>query len=88
VGRRTPRGVDPQHPQGDRAFLSYYQDGLRVLRLFPDRAPEQIGYYNTWSPRDPDSGSDVYEGAIGIDRVDRTVYLTDTLRGLIVFDAP
>jgi hypothetical protein len=68
----------------DKAYVAWYQDGLRVLQLYPDRAPEQIGYFNSWSPQVTGSGGSFYEGAIGIDKVGDVVYLADALRGLLV----
>jgi hypothetical protein len=72
---------------GARAYVAYYQDGLRVLDLSDPSHPRLVGYYNTWDPaRHP--GTSFYEGAIGLD-VDparRRVYIADTDRGLIVLE--
>jgi hypothetical protein len=70
---------------GDRAYISYYQDGLRILDLSNPAEPVEVGHYQTWAGGAP-FGQWPYEGAIGVD-VDLArdrIYLADTARGLIV----
>jgi hypothetical protein len=69
---------------GDRAYVAYYQDGLRILDLSDPAAPRVEAYFNTWDGR---NGGSFYEGAIGVD-VDLTaglIYVADTERGLLIF---
>jgi hypothetical protein len=69
---------------GDRAYIAYYQDGLRVLDLSDPTAPALAGWYNTWDGR---VGASFYEAACGID-VDlarRRLFVADTARGLLIF---
>jgi hypothetical protein len=70
--------------EGDRAYVAYYQDGLRVLSLSASAAPVELAYFNTW--RGP--GNSFFEGAIGVDKVGGQVYLADAQRGLIVVEMP
>lgn len=72
---------------GDIAYVAYYQDGLRVLKLSDTQPPVQIGWFNTWSPTF-DRGRNFYEGGIGVDKIGSTVYLADIKRGLIVLSVP
>jgi hypothetical protein len=72
---------------GDKAYISYYMDGLRVLQLSDAAAPTQLGYFNSWRG-DVNDGQSFFEGAIGIDKVGNRVYLADTARGLIVLQVP
>jgi hypothetical protein len=72
---------------GDTAYVAYYQDGLRVLKLSDTAPPTQIGWFNTWSMT-ADRGRSFFEGAIGVDKVGQTVYLADLERGLIVLSVP
>jgi hypothetical protein len=68
--------------EGDRAFISYYQDGLRVLDLSNPAAPRQIAYFNSWDPAT--GGTGFFSGAIGIDKIGNRLYLADMARGLII----
>jgi hypothetical protein len=72
---------------GDTAYVAYYQDGLRVLKLSYTAAPTEIGWFNSWAPTRT-GGTSFYEGAIGVDKVGSTVYLADIARGLIVLSVP
>jgi hypothetical protein len=69
---------------GDKAYVAYYQDGLRILDLADPKAPKALKYFNTWDGR---NGASFYEGATGID-VDLAaglIYVADTERGLLIF---
>ncbi|HTJ43364.1 MAG TPA: hypothetical protein VL463_14765 [Kofleriaceae bacterium] len=71
---------------GSRAYVAYYQDGVRVLDLSDPAHPQPIAWFDTWPGYDQDYGTSFYEGAIGID-VDldaKLVYVADSHRGLIV----
>lgn len=69
---------------GDRAYVTYYQDGVRVLDLSDPTDPREIAHYQTWPGPQAGYGSSFYEGAIGIDLDpgQSTVYVADTHRGL------
>jgi hypothetical protein len=71
---------------GERAFVAYYQDGLRVLDLHDPGRPVKIAHFHTWPGPVAGYGSGFYEGAIGVDFDPETsaVYLVDTHRGLFV----
>jgi len=74
---------------GDLAFVTYYQDGFRVLDLSDPTQPVEIAHYLTWPGPGgigPDYGSNFYEGAIGVeyDEVSGLIYVVDTHRGLFI----
>jgi len=71
---------------GDRAILSHYQDGVRVLDLSDPTAPVEIAHYDTYAGYSRDYGYNFFEAAIGIDLdVDRgLIYVADTHRGLLI----
>lgn len=70
----------------DRAYVTYYQDGLRVLDLSDPTNPTLIAHYHTWPGPDIGYGFGFYEGAIGVDYDpdSQIVYLADTHRGLLI----
>jgi hypothetical protein len=71
---------------GSRAYLTHYQDGVRVLDLSDPAQPTQLGYYNTWDPQADYATSAFYEGAVGLD-VDlgrKLVFVADSPRGLLI----
>lgn len=71
---------------GGRAYMTYYQDGIRVLDLSNPAAPAQLGYYNTWDPQAAYTSSGFFEGAVGLD-VDlarKLVFVADSPRGLLI----
>lgn len=71
---------------GTRAYLTYYQDGVRILDVSDPAHPTQLGYYNTWDPQADYTSSAFFEGAVGLD-VDltrRLVFVADSPRGLLI----
>jgi hypothetical protein len=69
---------------GDRVYLTYYHDGVRILDLSDPTSPELLAYFHTWSPET--GGTGPFEGAIGLD-VDREaglIYVADSTRGLMI----
>jgi hypothetical protein len=67
-----------------RLYLSWYQEGVRVLDVSNPTQPRQVAHYNTFRETDPGRGG-YYDGAIGI-RVpgDGFIYVVDTSRGLLI----
>jgi hypothetical protein len=71
---------------GHKAYLTHYQDGVRVLDLSDPTQPAQLGYYNTWDPAADYATSAFFEGAVGLD-VDlarKLVFVADSPRGLLI----
>ncbi len=66
---------------GDYAFMSYYEDGVRVLDISDPTNPDLVAYYNTFEP-----SKGLGSGAFGIDvDIDNgLIYVADTPRGLMV----
>ncbi|AFE05191.1 hypothetical protein COCOR_03380 [Corallococcus coralloides DSM 2259] len=73
--------------KGQRLYIAYYQEGLRVLDVSVPPQPREVAYFNTFRESDLHRGDDLLEGAIGI-RVpgDGHVYVVDTARGLLIFN--
>ena len=71
---------------GNKAYFSYYQDGIRVLDISDPSKPKLAGYFNTWDPQAAYTGSAFFEGACGID-VDlqnKLIFVADLNRGLMI----
>lgn len=71
---------------GDRAYVAYYQDGVRVLDLSDPTQPALERYFNTWDPQGAAVTSRFFEGAVGLD-VDparKLIFVADSPRGLLI----
>ncbi|MGE3454908.1 MAG: LVIVD repeat-containing protein [Kofleriaceae bacterium] len=71
---------------GDRAYVAYYQDGVRVFDLSNPTQPTLLGYFNTWDPQGEAVSNRFFEGAVGID-VDfarKLIFVADAPRGLLI----
>lgn len=71
---------------GDRAILSHYQDGVRVLDLSDPTAPTEIAHFDTYPGYDQRYGYNFFEAAVGIDldEAGSLIYVADSHRGLLV----
>ena len=71
---------------GNKLYVAYSQDGLRVLDMSNPSTPVQRAYYNTWREPDPGRGSTFIDGLSAV-RVpgDGYIYAVETSRGLLVF---
>ena len=79
---RKEVGIHNIELRGDRAFIAYYQDGVRVLDLSTPEQPREVAHFNTWQPATAPGGP--FEGAIGIRLAGDLVYVADTERGLMI----
>jgi hypothetical protein len=69
---------------GKKLYISWYQEGVRVLDVSNPTQPTQVAYYNTWRETGADPGH-YYSGVFGI-RVpgDGYIYAVDSSRGLLL----
>ena len=67
---------------GERAYISYYQDGIRVIDLADPTMPTEVAHFNTWD--DATAPGSAFEGAVGLTVVDDLVYVADYDRGLLI----
>jgi len=67
---------------GDKLYISYYQDGVRIVDLSTPSAPREVAHYNTWN--EPGAYGGTFEGAVGIRVAGGLIYVADLERGLII----
>ncbi|MFP2908587.1 LVIVD repeat-containing protein [Pyxidicoccus sp. 3LFB2] len=82
----SPRDLELR---GTRLYLTYHQEGLRVLDMSRPTQPREQAWFNTYRESDPGRGDGVEEGAAGLHVPgDGHVYVVDTARGLLVLNEP
>ncbi|MCP3104119.1 hypothetical protein LZ198_35140 [Myxococcus sp. K15C18031901] len=85
-GAVSPRGLELR---GNRLYMTYHQEGLRVLDVSNPTRPREVAYFNSFRETDPDRGDTMTEGATGLQVPgDGHVYVVDTSRGLLVLTEP
>ncbi|AGC49291.1 hypothetical protein MYSTI_08025 [Myxococcus stipitatus DSM 14675] len=82
----SPRAMELR---GSRLYLTYHQEGLRVLDVSNPTLPREVAYFNSFRETDAGRGDTLEEGATGLQVPgDGHVYIVDTARGLIVLTEP
>jgi hypothetical protein len=87
IGRYQSRpevGIHNIQLVGDKAYIAYYQDGVRIVDLSTPTAPREVAHHNTWNEETALGGP--FEGAMGIRVVDDKIYVADSERGLLIFE--
>lgn len=79
---RTDVGIHNMEIHGTKAYVSYYQDGVRIVELADPAHPREVAHYNTWDPETAAGGA--FEGAVGARLVDGLVYVADIGQGLVI----
>ncbi|NOJ80111.1 LVIVD repeat-containing protein [Myxococcus xanthus] len=75
--------------KGERLYVAWYHEGVRVLDVATPTQPRQVAHFNTFRETDPHRAGGAFEGAIGIRLPgDGYVYVVDTSRGLLIFNEP
>ena len=67
--------------QGDRAFISYYTEGVRVVDITDPSSPSEIGFYDTWP-----GASGGFDGDWGVYPFlpSGSILLSDITEGLLI----
>jgi hypothetical protein len=71
---------------GNRLYIAYYQDGVRVIDLSNPARPIEVAHYNTWNPLT--APGDPFEGALTVQVVGDLIFVSDDLRGLLILRDP
>ncbi|MCW5802720.1 MAG: hypothetical protein KIT31_10060 [Deltaproteobacteria bacterium] len=85
LGRYQSRpevGIHNFELHGDRVYIAYYQDGVRIVDVSTPAKPKEVGFYNTLDYATAIGAP--FEGALGIRVVDGLIYVADSNRGLII----
>ena len=79
---RRDVGIHNMMIVGTKAYVSYYQDGIRVVELADPAHPREVAHYNTWDDATAPGGA--FEGAVGVRVVGDLLYVADIGQGLII----
>ena len=79
---RPDVGIHNMMIVGTKAYVSYYQDGIRVVELADPVHPREVAHYNTWDDATAPGGA--FEGAVGVRVVGNLIYVADIGQGLII----
>jgi hypothetical protein len=80
----SPRDLELR---GSRLYVTYHQEGLRVLDVSIPTRVREVAWFNTYRETDPGRGDALEEGATGLDVPgDGYVYVVDTARGLLILE--
>ncbi|MBA2543306.1 MAG: hypothetical protein H0V17_26930 [Deltaproteobacteria bacterium] len=85
IGRYQTRkevGIHNIQMVGDRVYLSYYQDGIRIVDIADPTQPTEVAHFNTWDPET--SFGSAFEGAVGVRVANDHVFVADIARGLLI----
>jgi hypothetical protein len=89
VGRYQSRpevGIHNFQLVGDKVYIAYYQDGVRIVDLADPAQPQEVAHYNTWDTETAPGGA--FEGALGIRVANGLIYVADSERGLLILEEP
>ena len=82
----SPRSLELR---GSRLYVTYHQEGLRVLDVSNPTHVRELAWFNTYRETDAGRGDALEEGATGLHVPgDGYVYVVDTARGLLIFNEP
>ncbi|NMO21326.1 hypothetical protein HPC49_29945 [Pyxidicoccus fallax] len=81
--------VDDLVLRGNRLYVAWHQEGLRVLDVSNPTKPKQVAHFNTYRESDPGHTDAFLQGVSSV-RVpgDGYVYLADSVRGLLILAEP
>jgi hypothetical protein len=80
---RPEVGIHNFEVHGNKVYIAYYQDGVRIVDLSNPTSPTEVAHYNTWVEETAYGGA--FEGALGIRKVGDLIYVADIERGLMIF---
>ncbi|HEY5925955.1 MAG TPA: hypothetical protein VIV11_29910 [Kofleriaceae bacterium] len=85
IGRyqtRSEVGIHYWEVVGNKVYIAYYHDGIRVIDLSNPTQPVEVAHYNTWDFNTGYGGA--FEGALAVRKVGDYLYVADINRGLLI----
>lgn len=80
----SPRNLELR---GSRLYVTYHQEGLRVLDVSIPTRVREVAWFNTYRETDPGRGDAMEEGTTGLHVPgDGYVYVVDSARGLLILE--
>jgi hypothetical protein len=79
---RPEVGIHNFEVHGDRVYIAYYHDGVRIVDLANPAQPREVAHYNNWIEEGAYGGA--FEGAVGIRKSGDYIYVADLERGLLI----
>jgi hypothetical protein len=79
---RPEVGIHNFEVHGNRVYIAYYHDGVRIVDLSNPAQPVEVAHYNDWIEDNAFGGA--FEGAVGIRKAGDYIYVADLERGLLI----
>ncbi len=79
---RKQTGIHYWEVHGNKVYIAYYHDGIRVVDLSDPTQPREVAHYNDWIEENAYGGS--FEGALALRKIGDLIYVADLERGLLV----
>ncbi len=92
IGEHRKRPVSSIHNmilRGDRLYIAWYQEGLRVLDVSNPTKPREVAHFNVYRESDPGRSDAILDGVYGVRLPeDGFIYVVDSSRGLVILEEP
>ena len=79
---RPEVGIHYWEVHGDKVYIAYYHDGIRVIDMANPTQPREVAHYNDWIEENAYGGA--FEGALAVRKIGDLLYVADLERGLLV----
>jgi hypothetical protein len=79
---RPETGIHYFEVHGNKVYIAYYHDGVRVIDLTDPTHPVEVAHYNDWIEDNAYGGA--FEGALAVRKIGDLLFVADLERGLLV----
>ena len=81
-GSTSRIAIEHRDVHGNKVYIAYYHDGIRVVDLSDPTQPREVAHYNDWIEETAYGGS--FEGALALRKIGDLIYVADLERGLLI----